>query len=335
MVMTVSSNTFPRRVLVTGGAGFIGSHLCDALHAAGHDVVAFDDLSQGRRENIEHLLNNPQFAFRQCDLLDEPAFGAALDELGPFDAVFHLAANSDIRQGIEDHQVDLQRTFLTTFAVLAAMRERQIPQLVFSSTSAVYGERETALAEDSGPLRPISPYGAAKLAAEAYISAFAACYGIQAWVVRFPNVVGPRSTHGVVHDFIGKLTATPDELEVLGDGRQEKPYVYVSDLVEGMLFVWQTGRARFNSYNLGADSATTVARIAEIVREEMDLRDARIVFTGGDRGWVGDVPRFRYDLAKIHALGWQARRSSDDAIRLAVRAELPVRAELAVRGCQA
>lgn len=318
----------PQNLLVTGGAGFIGSHLCDALHAAGHQVAAIDDLSQGRRENIEHLLDEPRFAFRQCDILETGAFREALDRLGPFDAVFHLAANSDIRQGIDDHEVDLQRTFLTTFAVLAEMRERRIQQLVFSSTSAVYGERETALDEDSGPLRPISPYGAAKLAAEAYISAFTACYGIQSWLVRFPNVVGPRSTHGVVHDFIHKLTATPDELVVLGDGRQVKPYVYVSDVVEGILFVWERSREPFNCYNLGVDSATTVARIAEIVREEMELPDARIVYTGGDRGWVGDVPRFHYKLARIHALGWRAGRSSDEAVRLAVRAEL------ALRGCR-
>lgn len=315
-----------KTVLVTGGAGFIGSHLCDALHAAGHAVVCVDDLSQGRLDFIEQLRDKPGFAFHQCDLLDAGAFTAVLDEAGPIDAVFHLAANSDIRLGIEDHRVDLEKTFMTTFAVLSEMRARDIPQLVFASTSAVYGERETALDEDSGPLLPISPYGAAKLSAEAFISAFSACYGIQSWIVRFPNVVGPRSTHGVVHDFVNKLTATPHELQVLGDGRQAKPYLYVADLVAGICFVWSSARERLNVYNVGVDSTTTVARIAEMVRQEMGLAGAEIVYTGGDRGWVGDVPRFRYDLSRIHALGWRAGRSSDEAVHLAVRAELESRA---------
>ena len=309
-------------LLVTGGAGFIGSHLCDALHDAGHTVVCVDDLSQGRREYLGRLLDQPRFSFCESDMLDCRAFGEIFDRHGPFDAVFHLAANSDIRSGIEDPGIDLQRTFNTTFAVLAKLREQPAPRLVFASTSAVYGERETPSGEDSGPLEPISPYGAAKLAAEAYISAFSACYGIQAWVVRFPNVVGPRSTHGVVHDFIHKLIATPDTLHVLGDGRQSKPYLYVGDLIDAILFIWSRAHARYNCFNVGVDSTTTAARIAEIVREEMKLPDARITYSGGDRGWVGDVPCFQYDLSRIHSLGWRARRSSDEAVRLAVQAEL-------------
>lgn len=318
MNTAVSAHT----LLVTGGAGFIGSHLCDALHDAGHTVVCVDDLSQGRRDYLNRLLDQPRFSFCECDLLDRPALNDVFAQYGPFDAVFHLAANSDIRLGIEDPSVDLQRTFRTTFAVLEKLRELPTPRFVFASTSAVYGERATRSGESSGPLEPISPYGAAKLAAEAYISAFSACYGMQAWIVRFPNVVGPRSTHGVVHDFIHKLISTPDTLHVLGDGLQSKPYLYVSDLIDAILFVWTQARARYNCFNVGVDSTTTVARIAEIVREEMKLPDARIAYSGGDRGWVGDVPRFQYDLARVHSLGWRARRSSDEAVRMAVRAEL-------------
>lgn len=318
----MNANPSFRTLLVTGGAGFIGSHLCDALHDAGHTVVCVDDLSQGRQEHLHRLLNQPRFAFCECDLLDRNSLSDIFEQFGPFDAVFHLAANSDIRRGIVDYSIDLQRTFNTTFAVLDKMREFNVPQLIFASTSAVYGERETPCSEDSGPLNPISPYGAAKLSAEAYISAFSACYGIQAWIIRFPNVVGPRSTHGVVHDFIRKLTGTPDSLQVLGDGRQSKPYIYVSDLIEAMVFIWSRAHERYNCFNIGVDSTTTAGRIAEIVREEMNLPEARILYSGGDRGWVGDVPRFRYDLARIHRLGWHARRSSDEAVRLAVRAEL-------------
>ena len=308
-------------LIVTGGAGFIGSHLCDALIRDGHDVLSVDDLSLGRAENIEHLIAHPRFRFARVDLLDRDRFRAVLAS-GRFTTVFHLAANSDIPRGLTDPELDLRRTFLTTMEVLLAMREVGVPQLVFASTSAVYGELDRPLNEETGPLWPISLYGAAKLSSEAFTSAFGACFGIRASIFRFPNVVGERATHGAMFDFITRLRANPNELVVLGDGSQAKPYLYVHDLVSGLLFGWEHANERLNCFNLGVDSATTVARIAEIVREEMGLPDALIRYTGGDRGWVGDVPRFRYDLSKIHALGWRATMTSDEAIRTAIRAEL-------------
>jgi UDP-glucose 4-epimerase len=309
------------KLLVTGGAGFIGSHLCAALIEDGHEVFCVDDLSLGRTENIEHLVAHPRFRFARIDLLNRDQFRPILTS-GGFAAVFHLAANSDIPRGLTDPEVDLRKTFLTTMEVLLAMREARVQQLVFASTSAIYGELDRPLNEETGPLWPISLYGAAKLGSEAFISAFSACFGIQAYIFRFPNVVGERATHGAMFDFINKLRANPDELVVLGDGSQAKPYVYVKDLVSGMVFGWKHSNDRLNCFNLGVDSTTTVTRIAEIVREETGLPGAAIRYTGGDRGWVGDVPHFRYDLSKIHALGWRATMTSDEAIRAGVRAEL-------------
>lgn len=308
-------------VLVTGGAGFVGSHLIDHLLDSGHLVHCVDDFSLGRRDNLRHRLEHPRLRIHSLNLLHREDLGEVF-RAGRFDCVFHLAANSDIQAGARDQGIDLNRTFLTTYHVLAAMKEHGVKQLVFSSTSAIYGERDEPLHEDFGPLFPVSFYGAAKLCSEAYISAFVANFGLQAWVFRFPNVVGERTTHGVVHDFINALARDPRHLTILGDGTQCKPYLYVKDLVEGMIFGWEHAHESLNCFNLGVEGGTTVQRIAEIIVEEMGLREVVFHYSGGDRGWVGDVPRFRYDLAKIHRLGWQARRSSDEAVRLAVHAEL-------------
>lgn len=307
-------------VLVTGGAGFIGSHLCDALVGMGHRVTVVDNFVLGKRENVGHLLSHGSFRLIGEDLLHAGAMRRVFAG-GRFDMVYHLAANSDIRRGAEDPATDYELTFLTTFRVLRLMREFGVGKLFFASTSAVYGEARDVLGEDYGPLCPVSVYGAGKLAGEAFISAFSSNYGVQAWVARFPNVVGERSTHGVVHDFIRKLRLNPGELEVLGDGNQCKPYVYVKDLVEGILHVVGHAVGRYNVYMLGTDTRTTVREIAATVSEEMGLRP-RVVYTGGARGWKGDVPEFRYDLSRVNALGWKAKYTSGEAVRLAVRRAL-------------
>jgi UDP-glucose 4-epimerase len=308
-------------LLVTGGAGFVGSHLIDQLLEGGHRVHCIDDLSLGRRDNLRHQEGNPQLHVSTLDLVRADELDALFRQ-GDFQCVFHLAANSDIQAGARQLDIDLQRTFLTTYRVLRCMKDHGVKQLVFASTSAIYGEREEVLHEDIGPLFPVSFYGAAKLCSEAYIAAFSANFDLQAWIFRFPNVVGERTTHGVVHDFIAALIKDPRRLRILGDGTQCKPYLYVKDLVEGLLFGWEHAREQLNYFNLGVEGGTTVARIADIVVEEMGLQRVELHFAGGDRGWVGDVPRFQYDLSKIHRLGWKARRSSDEAVRLAVRAEL-------------
>ena len=276
------------KVLVTGGAGFIGSHLCDKLLAAGHDVTAFDNLSLGRENNIAHLAGRNDFRFIRGEILDEGVFDPVVAD-GGFEAVFHMAANSDIARSHASPDVDLDNTFMTTFRVLEAMRRNGVKRLVFASTSAIYGEAHGRVREDYGPLEPISHYGAGKMASEAFISSYGENYGIQSWITRFPNVVGPRATHGAVYDFVHKLKKTPAQLTVLGNGTQEKPYLNVIDLVDAMLLVWTKTDKRLNAYNVGADTRTTVARIAQLVVEEGECQ-AEIVYTGGDRGWIGDVP---------------------------------------------
>ena len=308
------------RILITGGAGFIGSHLDDALIAKGHQLTIVDNLVLGRKENIAHLAGNPNFRFIEADLLDMVKMHEIFAE-SKFDMVYHLAANSDIQKGGKDPLVDYQLTFNTTFNVLQLLKEFEIKKFFFASTSAIYGETYDVLNEDYGPLKPVSNYGAGKLASEAFISAFSSTYGIQTWITRFPNVVGERFTHGVIYDFIKKLRNNPKELEVLGNGEQCKPYVYVKDLVEAILYVIDHASEKYNVYMIGSDTRTKVKEIAAIVIEEMGL-NAKIRYTGGDRGWVGDVPEFRYDLTKINQLGWTAPHNSNESVRLAIQKAL-------------
>lgn len=307
-------------ILVTGGAGFIGSHLCDRLLAENHSVTVVDNLVLGKKENIAHLLDHPNFKFYEQDLLHTAGMKKVFDE-GEFEMVYHLAANSDIQKGGNDPTVDYSLTFNTTFNVLMLMKEYGVKKLFFASTSAIFGEAEGDLNEDFGPLQPVSNYGAGKLASEAFISAFSATYQIQTWITRFPNVVGERFTHGVIFDFVKKLRQNPNELEVLGNGEQCKPYIYVKDLVDGIQFVIQHTNERYNVYNLGPESRTKVKEIAQMVIEEMGL-NAIIHYTGGERGWVGDVPEFRYDISKIKALGWSDPKTSNEAVRTAVKKAL-------------
>lgn len=307
-------------ILITGGAGFIGSHLDDALIARGHNLTVVDNLVLGRKENIEHLSGNSNFRFIKADLLDLSKMGEIFAE-GKFDMVYHLAANSDIQKGGKDPMVDYNLTFNTTFNVLQLLKEFEIKKFFFASTSAIFGETYDVLNEDYGPLKPVSNYGAGKLASEAFISAFSSTYDIQTWITRFPNVVGERFTHGVIYDFIKKLRNNPEELEVLGNGEQCKPYVYVKDLVEAILYVIDHASEKYNVYMIGSDSRTKVKEIAAMVIEEMGL-NAKIRYTGGDRGWVGDVPEFRYDLTKINKLGWTAPHNSNESVRLAIQKAL-------------
>ena len=309
-----------RRVFVTGGAGFIGSALVDRLVADGAHVTAFDNLSLGRREFLDRAVATGRCRLVEGDLLDAPVLDAAI---AGHDAVCHLAANSDISLGRAQTDRDLRQGTLATYNVLDAMRRHQIREIVLASTSAVYGEQTApSTTEDAGPLLPISLYGASKLASEALVSAYAHNFDQQAWIFRFANVVGQRATHGVVFDFIRKLRQRPGDLTVLGDGRQAKPYLLVDDCVDGVLFGWRRATASVNVFNLAVEGATSVAVIADVVRAEMGLPDARVTFTGGTRGWRGDVPQVRLDPSKLAALGWRARRSSDEAIREGVRAAL-------------
>jgi UDP-glucose 4-epimerase len=236
-----------------------------------------------------------------------------------------MAANSDIPAGIADPSVDLRDTFMTTYQSLELARRLGIRRFAFASTSAVYGEHAGALHEDTGPLMPISNYGAMKLASEAAISATHSLD--RAWIFRFPNVIGPRGTHGVIYDLLHKLRRTPHELEVLGDGTQQKPYLHVSELLDAMFHIVEHGQERVNLYNIGPeDDGARVSDIAHAVLAARSHVGTRIRYTGGDRGWVGDVPRFYYSVAKLANLGWRPSHCSIDAVRRAVAelaAEIP------------
>jgi UDP-glucose 4-epimerase len=307
--------------VVTGAAGFIGSHLVDRLLENGATVVGIDNMKLGRRANLALALKQSSFTFYEADVNNLPRCRDVIakeHQTTPFNIVWHMAANSDIRAGVADPDVDLRDTFLTTHNVLKVMREVGIPQLAFASTSAMYGVHPGLLREDTGPLFPISNYGAMKLASEAIISAAQESFLQRAWIFRFPNVVGSRSTHGVIHDFVQKLKQTPAELEVLGDGSQAKPYFHVNDLIDAMLFITDHAAEPLNYFNIGtADSVTTVRYIAKAVVDRM-APGAKISYTGGSKGWPGDVPRFNYSIEKLAALGWVPKLTSDEAVDRAV-----------------
>ena len=307
--------------MVTGAAGFIGSQLTDVLLASGYTVIGVDDFSRGTEQNLVRARRHPKFDLHSIDLADE---GAVLHTLAPrlrqrhIAEVWHMAANSDIPAGVRDPRVDHRNTFMTTFNTLLLMRELAIPRMSFASTSAVYGEHPGLLRESTGPLLPISNYGAMKLAAEGLISAAVEAYLEQAHIFRFPNVLGPRLTHGIIYDFLNKLRRDPSELEVLGDGTQQKPYLHVKSLIEAMLFIRENARDRVNLFNIGPeDEGATVAEIAKAVLQGVNS-EAPIRYTGGDRGWIGDVPRFRYSVEKLAQLGWRASSTSLEVVRCTV-----------------
>lgn len=307
---------------MAGGAGFIGSHLMDALLRNGHEVTCIDNLSSGTKSNIVHLIGKDKFYFYEEDLLDLEKTDAILRKEG-IEYVFHLAANSDIQASAKNPLVEYQNTYSTTYSLLEGMRKNQIKKMFFASTSAVYGDKQDQILSENTPdLRPISYYGAAKLGSEALVSAYSYMNGISALVFRFPNVIGPRLTHGVIYDFIRKLKKNPRELEILGDGKQTKPYIYVIDLVDAIMQFMNEIKAGIALYNVGVDTGTSVTSIADIVCEEMELRNVMYRYTGGSSGWKGDVPRFRYCLDKVHAAGWSAKYASDEAVRMAVRNNL-------------
>jgi UDP-glucose 4-epimerase len=301
---------------VTGGAGFIGSHLVDKLIENGHTVTVFDDLSSGKTEFINHHLENDNFTFIEADLADAETVSK---EIKGHDVVFHIAANPDVRLGAQKPDI-AKKDILATYNLLDAMRKQDVKKIVFSSSSVIYGETPAKpLPEDYGPLLPISVYGAAKLAAEGLISSFCHTFDMQGWMFRFANVVGVRGTHGVIVDFINKLRKNPKELEILGDGKQRKPYLYVTECVDGIIHGFTHADEEINVFNLGVDSVTEVTRIGELVVEEMGLENVTFTYTGGKRGWKGDVPHFQFDINKIKKLGWHPTRSSDDAVRKAIQ----------------
>uniref|UniRef100_A0A7C3R9A6 NAD-dependent epimerase/dehydratase family protein n=1 Tax=Archaeoglobus fulgidus TaxID=2234 RepID=A0A7C3R9A6_ARCFL len=294
-------------IVVTGGAGFIGSHIVDKLSES-NEIIVIDNLSSGKEEFVSKSAKLVKADLASDDIEDY---------LRGAEEVWHIAANPDVRIGAENPEEIYRNNILATYRLLEAMRKAGIERIIFTSTSTVYGEASIIPTPEDYPPHPISLYGASKLACEALIESYCHTFDMQAWIYRFANVIGRRSTHGVIYDFIMKLNRNPEELEILGNGEQNKSYIYITDCIEAMLAGLGSDE-RVNIFNIGSEDQVKVRRIAEIVSEELGL-SPRFRFTGGDRGWKGDVPVMLLSIEKLKKLGWRPRYSSEEAVRMAVR----------------
>ncbi|MCS6768077.1 MAG: NAD-dependent epimerase/dehydratase family protein [Candidatus Nitrosocaldus sp.] len=309
-------------ILITGGAGFIGSYLVDRLldNTEGdyQQVHVLDNLSTGSIDHVHRWNDNQRFQFFRLDLVSD-----AIDELAgnDYSTVFHLAANPDVRSSSINPKLHLEQNVLATFNILEYARKHDISMFVFTSSSTVYGEPGVIPTPEDTPLNPISMYGATKAACEAMVCSYANMYGFKAVIYRLANVIGARSTHGVIYDFMRKLTANGSVLEILGNGRQRKSYIHVSDCIEAML-TGLNGNGRVGIFNVGSDDYIEVIEIADIVAKAINLHNVRYVFTDGNgdgRGWRGDVRVMLLDTGRLKALGWRARYSSREAVEETVR----------------
>lgn len=301
------------KVVVTGGAGFIGSILAENLLSENIDVVVIDNLSNGEKNNV------PEGAeFHKLDLNNTEKVEKILEN--DVDRVYHLAANADVKIQNEDRSEDIENGFLATQSLLEAMYSASVKDLVFTSSSTVYGEDvEIPTSEDYGPMAPISLYGATKLSAESLISAYAHSFGFEATVLRLANAIGGRSKKGVTYDFVKKLEDDSSELEVLGNGKQKKSYIHVDDCVDAILTTARNRENNFEVYNVGNKDSISVTRIAEVVIEEYGS-ESEITYTGGEKGWTGDVPVMLLDISKIEdEKGWELSMASEEAVRQTAR----------------
>jgi len=308
------------KCIVTGAAGFIGSHLVDELIKRDYSVIGIDDLSLGNLKNLAHLINpkHPRFTFIQQDITKLSY--VENEYLKESDVIFHFAANSDISKSHKNPRIDFDRTFKTTYDMLCVADIYKIKQFVFASTSAIYGDTGSLqVQENHGPLMPVSHYGAAKLASESFISSFVHNYDIRAWIIRFPNVVGSRMTHGALYDFIERLKKDSTQLEVLGNGTQHKPYIHVKDLIDAIMYSWISSSRRVNVYNVAPmdNSTTTIKNMAEWCAAEFNCNTIR--YGTEDIGWVGDLNTFKYNTDKLHKLGFDLDLSSDNAVKKAIK----------------
>jgi UDP-glucose 4-epimerase len=309
---TLPALATPSRVLVTGGAGFIASNLVDRLLTLGHSVTAYDNLSTGQLRFLESASHSARFQLVKADLLDTASLAQAMDG---HDMVFHLAANADVRFGTEHPARDLEQNVVATQNLLEAMRQSGVRQLAFSSTGSIYGEPTVFPTPEDCPM-PVqtSLYGASKIAAEGLISAYCEAFDFRAQIFRFVSVLGERYSHGHVFDFYRKLQADPTRIEVLGNGRQRKSYLYIQDCVDAMLLAVERSQDRLSIYNLGTDEYCTVDQSLTWICEELGLEPQR-EYTGGERGWVGDSPFIFLDCSRIRSLGWTPSVSIEQGVR--------------------
>ena len=299
------------RALVTGGAGFIGSHLIDRLVARGDDVIVLDNLSSGKESFLSHQGDKVNLIKADITSLED-----IKEHFSGVDFVYHLAANPDIRLGTRVTDTDLKQGTIATYNVLESMRIHGVKNIAFASSSVVYGENAPMpTPENYGPCLPISLYGASKQAGEGLISSWCGTFDHKAWIFRFANIIGARGTHGVIFDFIHKLKKTPGNLEVLGNGRQEKSYMEVGDCVNAILHCIDNFDEKVNLVNLGSVDTASVTNIAEVVIEETGYKSAEISYTGGDRGWAGDIPRAMLAIDKLRASGFEPIYNSVESIR--------------------
>jgi len=304
------------RAFVTGGAGFIGSTLVDRLIGEGHEVRVYDNLSTGSERFLERAAESSRFSFVKGDLGDVDALRRAMTGS---EIVFHLAANADVRFGLEHPRKDLDENTIGTFNVLEAMRLSGLRRIAFSSTGSVYGEPAVFPTPEDAPFpRQTSLYGASKLAGEALIQAYTEGFGFQAWVFRFVSILGERYSHGHVFDFVKALRRDPSQLRILGDGRQRKSYLYVGDCISAILLAVERSRDRLTLLNLGTDEYCEVDQSARWICEELGLHPS-VSHGGGSRGWVGDSPFIFLDCGRARSLGWAPRLGIRDAVVRTVR----------------
>ncbi len=311
----------PLNIVVTGGAGFIGSTLVDRLMRDGHTVTVIDNLSGGDKTFLDAHQGSPRFRLIQEDVRNTDRVTDVLDSR--VDLVFHLAANADIARGVTDPTLDFQHSIVATFSLLQAMRHHGIKKLVYTSGSGVYGDKGlTFFTEKYGPLQPVSMYGASKLGAEGLVSAFVHLYDMQAWILRPANIIGPRATHGVVYDFIRRLKVDGSQLKILGNGKQSKAYLHVDDVIDALLLVQKKAKQQINFFNLSSSSFITVNEIADLVISAMGLRKVKRTHTPGKIGWKGDVPVIRLRNTEIAKLGWKSHYTSAQAVKATIAALL-------------
>lgn len=304
------------KAIVTGGCGFIASHIVDRLVKEGNEVTVIDNMTTGYLENIQHHLDKNAITHLKFDLGDLEKTAKALKGA---DAVFHLAANADVRHGLEDNFRDIDRNLIVTYNILEAMRKNDVKKILFSSTAATYGEPDVFPTPESYHPRQTSFYGASKIACEGIIEAFCEAYGMQAWMYRFVSIQGERHPHGVTYDFVKKLKADPRKLEILGDGTARKSYLYVGDCVDGFFLGFGKASAKVNLFNIGHTEFVNVRNVADIITDEMGLKNVKYNFTGGERGWIGDSPLVHLDTARIQKLGWKPKVSIEETVRRTVR----------------
>jgi len=308
------------KFLITGGAGFIGSNLAKRLLKDGHNVTIFDIIPKNEAVRLKPIF--PKIHYKKIDILD---FKKLDENMKGFDVIAHFAASADIALGKIHTDIDLKHGLVATYNILESMRRKNIKKIIFPSSSAIYGIPEIIpTKENTGMLLPTSLYGAAKLGAEGFISAFSHLFGIRSLIFRYGNVIGNDMTRGVIKDFIKKLDENPKKLKVLGDGNQKKDFIYIDDCLDGMLYALKNSKELINVFNLSSGTTTSVKKIARMVIKKSNLKNVKLEYTGGKSGWSGDVPVVHYNISKLKKLGWKPKLKSDQAVEKAIEGMLLV-----------